>query len=124
MKKSTLLILISIFILSFSCKNDDDDDDLSNSCSVSNPIEELGWLKERIEQLSDSNTDGYFYVSQNTLNGETVFIFPDCCPVCDTVTLVYDCQGNNIGSVGDENISISILDDDIIIWKPNNFACS
>lgn len=120
MEKSTLSILISIFILSFSCKNDDDN--LINTCSISNPIEELVWLKERIEQLSNSNTDGYFYVSQNTLNGETVFIFPDCCPVCDTVTLVYDCEGNNIGSVGDENISISILDDDIIIWKPKNFA--
>ena len=122
MKKTVLALTLLLTML--SCK--DDDDKLSNSCQVSNPIEDLDWLKEKIEELAqtDSELQKYFYVSQNTYMGKTVFIFPNCCPTCNTAVPVYDCEGNSIGFVGDGTISINILNNDTIIWNPENFSCN
>lgn len=123
MKKILMLVFITCF-LSESCNNDDDF--LLNTCNVSNPIENLSWLKDEILNLqqSDSDLKKYFFVTQNTLNGETVFIFPNCCPQCSTVVPVFNCEGENLGFVGSGNINNNILDNDVIIWKPNNFACN
>ncbi|MFI0430519.1 hypothetical protein [Mariniflexile sp. HMF6888] len=123
MKKNILVLTLLLLTIS-SCK--DDDDNLSNSCQVSNPIEDLDWLKEKIEELAQTDSEllKYFYISQNTYMGKTVFIFPNCCPTCNTVVPVYDCEGNPIGFVGDDTISINILNNDTIIWNPENFSCN
>ena len=123
MNKYRLLIIYFFFIL-FSCTNSDNDD-ITNTCSVSNPIEDLDWLKLKIEELKQTNSTiiEYFYVSQNLYNDKTVFIFPNCCPQCSTIIPVYNCEGNTLGFVGDGNIDTNILNNDIIIWKPENFAC-
>jgi len=123
--KKTILTLTLLLLTMLSCK-DDDDNLLSNTCQVSNPIEDLDWLKEKIEELAQTDSEflKYFYVSQNTYMDKTVFIFPNCCPSCNTVVPVYDCEGNHIGFVGDENISTNILNNDTIIWKPENFSCN
>lgn len=124
--KKTVLALTLLLLTMLSCK-DDDVDKLSNSCQVSNPVEDLEWLKEKIEELiaqTDSEFLKYFYVSQNTYMGKTVFIFPNCCPTCNTAIPVYDCEGNPIGFVGDDSISTNILNNDTIIWNPENFSCN
>lgn len=122
--KKTVLALALLLLTMLSCK--DDDDNLSNSCHISNPVEDLDWLKEKIEELAQTDSEllKYFYVSQNTYMGKTIFIFPNCCPHCNSVVPVYDCEGNNIGFVGDDNISTNILNNDTIIWRPENFSCN
>lgn len=121
MKKIFLLVLI--FIFGISCENNDE---LTNTCIVSKPLEDLSWLQEKVMELEDSDSELkiYFYVSQAIYNEETVFIFPNCCPVCNTLVPVYNCEGELLGYIGDDNFDSSLLENDITIWKPQNFACS
>ena len=124
--KSINLILIFVFSLFVSCNTSDDIGE--NNCDVENPIADLDWLESKIAELetSDSPNAQYFYVSQAEYNNKTVFIFGNCCPLCNTVLPVYDCEGTSLGIVGtrDQDIDWSIMDDDIIIWSPSNFECT
>ena len=92
---------------------DQDATELRNTCNVENPVEDLPWLKTRIEsylQSDSSETDWsrYVYVAQTTYKGETIFLFLNCCPYCNYVPHAYSCQGNLI-----ENDAI----DWEMIWK-------
>lgn len=124
--KSTLLPIIIFFFLCLSCDNSDNIN--GNLCSVENAIEDLDWLKSKIAEYKEnsSDTQKYFYVTRAAYENMTVIIFPNCCPLCNTVTLVYNCSGELLGIVGsrEEDIDEGILDRDIIIWKPDDFACS
>ena len=117
------LILPFIF-LTVTCASDN----IINTCSESDPIKNLIWLKSKIDELeqSDQETIKYFYVSQAEYNGSTIFIFGNCCPVCNTVIQAYNCDGDLIGSLGcgNEEINFSILAKDVIIWQPPDFQCS
>lgn len=119
-------MVISLSII--SCKNDDDN--LNNTCSVANPIEDLDWLKEKIEELEQSSLfeSGEIYISQANYNGNTIFILGNCCALCNSVISVYDCEGELIARLGydDENdfvINFDIFERDTIIWSPPNFTC-
>lgn len=114
---------ISILIL-ISCQNDDSLR-LENTCSVDNPIEELEWLREEIQQLIsiDSDLYRYFYISQATYENETVFIFDNCCPFCNSIVLVKNCKGETIGALGSE-IDHNSISDELVVWKPANYQCS
>ena len=117
--KLSIRILIILVTLDSSCKEEED-------CSVKNPIEDLPWLADDIKILNQGSFSQYFYVSWAIYESNTVFIYGDCCPNCNTITPVYDCSGNNIGVIGDgdEDIPLSIRDNEIIIWRADNFACS
>jgi len=114
-------ILLSFVIL--SCKTDDDN--LINTCNVTNPVENLNWLKEVIADIEQSSLfeSGEVYISQANYNSNTIFILGNCCALCNSVLPVYDCEGNNLGYVGDSNFDTSILDNDKVIWKSENFIC-
>ena len=124
--KSTNLIVVIVLALFFSCNSDDDIG--HNNCAVDNPVEDLDWLKAKIAELeaSDSSTAKYRYISQAEYNNRTVFILGNCCPICNTVLPVYDCEGASLGIIGtrDQDIDESIMDDDIIIWSPSDFTCT
>lgn len=119
--KLSIRILIILVTLDSSCKEEED-----YVCSVKNPIEDLPWLADDIKILNQGSFSQYFYVSWAIYESNTVFIYGDCCPNCNTITPVYDCSGNNIGVIGDgdEDIPLSIRDNEIIIWRADNFACS
>jgi len=124
--KSNGLILIIALNLFFSCNTGDAIDE--NTCDVENPIADLAWLSSKIADLeaSEATTSKYQYVSQAKYNNKTVFIFGDCCDVCNTVIAAYDCEGTVIGILGyrDQDIPFSILDEDTLIWSPSDFVCN
>jgi len=125
MKKNGALYLIAFFIivtLFFSCS--DNDDTVEAACGVDNPIEELPWLKAEIASRESKTTDisKYFYIAQATYNSQTVYVYEDCCPVCNTAVLVYNCKGELLGQVHAE-ITRKSLKNSKIIYKPDNFAC-
>ncbi|MBA4057979.1 MAG: hypothetical protein C0490_24900 [Marivirga sp.] len=119
MKAYILLIAISIF-LTYACIEDQDP---GTVCSVLNPVEELDWLAAEILVMAESGMAHYLYVSQAEYGFTTVFIFGNCCPNCSTIVPVYNCLGEHIGNVGD-GIDDNILNNDIIIWKPDNSSCT
>lgn len=113
MKKIFLLLIIPLLII--SCDNDDDR--LTNTCSVSNPIEDFVWLKEIIADIEQSSLTDEFYISQAIYKAKTVFIVGNCCALCNTVLPVYNCEGKLISRLGcsEESINFSILNEDKII---------
>ncbi|WP_303319098.1 hypothetical protein Q4Q34_03445 [Flavivirga abyssicola] len=121
--KKPLLFAILILLTFFSCKSDDD---FNNTCNVSNPVENLEWLKEAIEELEQSSLaqTGEVYVSQTYYKFSTIFIFGNCCALCNSVLSVYNCEGKILGYIGDDTFKRSLLDKSVIIWKPENFICN
>lgn len=116
-KLVTALFFISLIV--FSCHHDDD---VSMMCNVSNPIEDLEWLKNRIDELVQTG-NGEFYISQANYNGKTIFIEANCCLVCNSIIPVYYCSGESVGYIGDDNLTWTLLDNDKVIWKPDDFKC-
>lgn len=118
-----IIILIFLTLGNISCEKDDNG--LNNTCNVSNPIEELDWLKQKVEELEETDSDilQYFYITQTEFKTKTIFIFPNCCPFCNTIIQVFNCEGETIGYIGDGNFDSTILENDKIIWKPENFSC-
>ena len=111
-----LLLLASIV----ACNNDIDD----SICNTTDPETQLGWLKEEIVKRKADTIDitKYFYISQATYNSQTVFVYNDCCPICNTSIYVYNCFGDRIGQVHDD-IKWEDIKNSKIIFKPQNFAC-
>jgi hypothetical protein len=82
----------------------------------------------------------YFYISTAQFMGNTVFILEDCCALCNTVHLVYNCSGKKIGYVsyysldakpiklGTETVAPIyyglISATETILWKPDTFRCT
>ncbi len=122
MKKSLLVSVLLICTL-LSCK--DNDDNLSNTCNVSNPIEDLSWLKNKILELEETSLyqSGEIFISQAKYRDKTIFILNNCCAVCNTIVPVFNCEGEAIGYMGDDSINSSEIKENIIIWKPENFIC-
>lgn len=120
--KSIFVLLLSLLVI--SCTNDDDLPVIS-ACNVGNPIEELSWLKEEIERRKTNPTvdSRYCYIVQAISNNTTVFVYEDCNPLVDKIFTIYDCSGELIGYVGDENFSNENISKRQIIYKPGNFAC-
>ena len=117
-----LLTLLPFLVL--SCKSDDIS--LDNTCNIENPIEDLSWLKERIADIEQSSLTDAFYISQATYEGKTVFIVGNYCANCNSISPVYNCEGERINTLGcsEEFIDFSILNQDTIIWNSENFICN
>ena len=101
----------------------------SDDCSVDNPVEDLVWLCDEIrdrEQQPQSDLTQYFYIAQSKYEGETVFIYGNCCPTCNTIVPVLNCEGEQIGLLGhqEENIDYRVLEQAVIIWKPADHSCT
>lgn len=119
------LIYLSLCLLLFvSCSNDDDNKKTELICSVKNPIEDLDWLKSEIESLKNKGGK-YESIIQNMYKNQIIFIFNNCNPAINSVIPVKDCNGKNIGVIGEnqENIPFDILQNGKIIWKPEGFKC-
>lgn len=113
MKKYVLLFLYSAFL--FSCSENEG----PSVCGVENPVEDLAWIKETIEESQSNSLSQYSYLIQGSYKGETVFSWGSCCPFCNFIVLVADCQGKVI-----EDASISEVKNQKIIWKPVNSVCT
>ena len=121
MKKNfKLLGLAAIAVLTtlFSCDEDENNNPTNNVCNVSNPIEELAWLKEKIDNVED---DQYSFYNMATYHKETVFYYGNCNPSTNYVSIIRNCTGDSLAltnDVFDELTEISTL------WKSENSLCN
>lgn len=127
MKKFSLLIILTTISISCSKSSDDNGEGLSflksqGSCDESN----LDWLQEMIDdyELNEYGSEEYFYFSKAIYNGQQVIIHGNCCAVCNTAFLVYDCSGEFLGVIGIRDIDISMEDitQHKLIW-PEDSPC-
>ena len=116
------ITLVLLLVLTFACREDAP----NQTCLVKNPVENLDWLMVAIDDMSKSSLSQYQYVMQATYKSQTVFIFGNCCPFCNTITPVYNCSGDRLGYIGtgSNDIDANLLDQDVVIWKPDNSACN
>lgn len=113
------LIIFTGFLVVFSCEKDFLAD---NTCDVSNPLEELPWLKNIITDLEQSSSYADFtLISMARYQGETVFLESNCNPAANSITPVINCSGDRIGILGE--ISPGSLTDMKVIWKSQNSHC-
>lgn len=121
--KKLILPFVLLISLSFSCQEETIP---STACQIENPVQELDWLNVIIEDLESSSLTVYMYISQAKIETKTVFLVQNCCPFCNTVTPVYDCEGvllGNLGS-GEKGINQADLKNSKVIWKAENFSCN
>lgn len=123
--KKVCKILIVCFI-TLSCTTNDDNNQFKSFCSVNNPVVDLAWLKAEIEQREQNITESskYQYLSQSIHKGESIIIDANCDPLANSVFIVFNCKGENIGFIGDENFPFEVLTNGQIIWKTNDSVCS
>lgn len=116
------LLLFALISLVLSC-NEADDDSLS-TCFESDPVAELSWLADKIDDIGTGELAEYFYVVRAQYGFETIFIFSNCCPFCNSVASVYDCNGEAIGYIGDGTFGFEVMEDAKLVWKPVNSKCA
>lgn len=109
----TLLKFAVVIVFLISCKSDE----VIPDCNFDNPLEGLAWLKEKTIELQNSTHQQI--INEANYKNQTVFVFSVCCSNCNTVVTVYDCQGNKLGLVGnqEDNISSNDLKNTKEIWK-------
>jgi hypothetical protein len=119
--------LLGIILISFGCDTNDDGfvAILLPACGVENPLEQLDWLRLEVEKRkNDTSEDArYCYISQVESDGITVFLYQDCNPLVNKIVPVYNCSGENIGIVGDDNFEIDLLQSRTVIFYPENTLC-
>lgn len=122
MKKLILPICFLLLTLS-ACK---DEVDPILICGVISPAEELTWLNEIVEELNESYLGPYFYVTAGSYQGQSVFLIENCCPNCNSVVPVYNCEGESLGILGFDGAGIepSSIKDKMVIWRGDGNLCS
>lgn len=122
MKKISYLIML-VFFAGFSCQEKAEEPTFE-ACGVQNPVKELTWLVERTASFQPTEIDGFFYITQGEYLEETIFMIRNCCPYCNTVVVAYDCEGSELGVVGQgSEIDPSLILNEKTIWKPENSSC-
>ena len=94
MKTAILTLMISVVLL--SCDKDENDIDTQNACNSDNPIEDISWIIEIKNSLTDCSCE--ISIIQGTYNGQTVFFTALTDPLCDGIDTptLFDCNGNAI----------------------------
>ena len=94
-----------------------------NSCGVSDPAEDLPWLKSVIEEIEFTEIGRQFmYVQEARYLGKSVFIIGNCCPYCNVIIPVYDCDGELVCNLGTCNVSL--FKNRKLIWSGDPFECT
>ena len=87
------IYMISIVLaLIIGCEKDDSEN--KNACNSDNPIEDISWLKELKNSLSDCVCE--ISLIQGTYDNRTVFFTALTDPLCDGIDMptLFDCKGN------------------------------
>lgn len=113
--KSFFLVLLSSAFL-FGCT----DGENPTSCGVENPVEDLAWLKQEIQNASIPSSSEYSFLMQATYRGQTVFYFGFCNPLWNYATIFRDCQGNQLTG----EVIFAEFTNQKVIWKPANSICT
>lgn len=120
-KMTTVLSLTKSVVLVFSlvlvsCEKDDISP--KNLCGVQNPIQELAWLKDAIDEVRN---DEYSYYSTALYQGERIFFYGNCDPTANYASFIQNCSGENLGNTSELYDRLSQIK---VIWKPENSKCN
>ena len=107
--------LVAIALVVFSCQPQEN----PRICKVEEPLTDLVWLKELLATAADSELSIYSYLIQGTFQEESVFILGNCCPFCNWMPVVMDCQGNSI-----PHANLFEVKGQKVIWRPKGSACN
>ncbi|WP_439489849.1 hypothetical protein [Algoriphagus sp.] len=116
MKKALYPILFCL-VLSFACK---DNEDPATACGVSDPVENIPWLKQLAEESATGGLAEFSYIAQAKYRGKRVFYWGSCCPNCSWALILLDCSGDRVAG----EYTFDDLDDQKVIWRPENSQCS
>jgi len=116
------VLFTSLLLTVLSCS--DKDDNFNAICGVSDPTEELEWLKSEITiRRRDVSEDAkYHYISQADLDGNSVFLYRNCDPKGNSIIPVYDCEGELLGEVG-KDFALDDFTNIQLLFKPLDFDC-
>ncbi|UOY07530.1 DUF4377 domain-containing protein [Muricauda sp. SCSIO 64092] len=94
-------------------------------CTFESPNNDLDWLRFEIEKRETNITDAskYCYISQGEFQDKPVFLYRDCNPAANTAVPVFDCLGTVLGYVGDGTVDFDDIQNQYIIWQPQEFVC-
>ncbi|WP_057939741.1 hypothetical protein [Algoriphagus resistens] len=108
--------LLFCLLFSFAC---DEKEDPATACGVSDPIENIPWLKQWAEESAKESMAEFSYIAQAKYKGKRVFYWGSCCPNCSWALVLRDCEGDRIN----DEISFDDLEDTQIIWDPEDSQC-
>ena len=120
MKK--ILAVAFVLIISQSCNNDDESLPIISACDVTNPIENLPWLKTQVEEIIENKSDiaPFFFIEIAEYRGETIFISNNCCAICGTIVPIYNCRGELLGLLNDEIKINEVMNVQTIFSRPDS----
>ncbi len=100
--KRKFIILITIFIIA-SCGKDENTN--KSVCDLTDPIEELSWLKEMKNSMT--NCSCKMSIVQATYNSQTVFYTMMTDPLCDgfQTIILLDCERKTVKTITNGEIS-------------------
>ena len=108
-------ILVALAIAVFSCQPQEK----PQICNVDDPLTELVWLKDLLATADASDLSIYSYLIQGSFQEEPVFIPGNCCPFCNWMPVVLDCQGNPIPQA-----TLFEVVDQKVIWRAEGSVCA
>lgn len=85
-----LLFASLILCLFCTCKKDN----YSNLCGGSDPINNLPWLKAKVNTLETSG--GHYMIKRGIFQSKTSFFMVNRCTNCNSVNQTFDCNGNDL----------------------------
>ncbi|MEI9917983.1 MAG: hypothetical protein WDO14_04185 [Bacteroidota bacterium] len=110
MKKIVLVILIALS----ACQHDEP----KTNCDVDDPINNVPWLKQKVQEIESSQSRQAYTVYKVKYNGETGFYISFCCAACNMIVLFYHCDGTST-PVSD----FSQMETIATLWKPEDYKC-
>ncbi|WP_157637802.1 hypothetical protein [Flexithrix dorotheae] len=121
MQKLILFFIISCLFFP-SCQ---EDAELSPGSVCGKEIAELPWLQKIIEEAEEDGV-GTVKIYSVEKGGETYIVPFFCCPSCNYVISLLDCNGEITGYLGDAKVSFDDINNPKIsqlIWEPEQFKC-
>lgn len=87
---------------------------------MSDPLSDLPWLRQEQAGIDamDRNVRPYFYIASGRYGNRKVFLLSDCCPHCNTISVVKDCSGNVSGLLNTD-IPVDAISDIELIYGGN-----
>ncbi|WP_425638053.1 hypothetical protein ACPUEN_01405 [Algoriphagus yeomjeoni] len=117
MKKLINPIFLCCLLISVSCTENEDP---AMACGVSDPIENLPWLKQMAENASSGGLSEFAYIAKAKYKGKRVFYLGSCCPNCSWALILYDCERNTLT----DEIGFDDLEDTKVIWQTSDNQCA
>lgn len=117
------LVYLFALLFCFSCSEVSEP---MEACATDNVLTDLPWLIDLIENEENGFIGkNYSYISTGIYKSKRIFILSNCCPNCLMLPPpVYDCSGNMLGRVGDDDFESDKIKDEEVIWKSSENSCT